>query len=33
MAEKRQYYGLDVVKVCMAVLFAARHVIKLFYPV
>ncbi len=33
MAEKRQYYGLDVVKVCLAVLVAARHVIQLFYPV
>ncbi len=33
MVEKKQYNGLDVVKVTMAVLIAARHMIQIFYPV
>ncbi len=32
MVEKRQYNGLDVLKVTMAVLVAARHMIQIFYP-
>lgn len=32
MVEKRQYNGLDVLKVIMAVLVAARHMIQIFYP-
>ena len=32
MSEKRQYHGLDVTKVILAVLVSARHVIQIFYP-
>lgn len=32
MTEKRQYNSLDVVKLLLALLVAARHVIQLFYP-
>lgn len=32
MEQKRQYNGLDVVKVLLAVLVAARHMIQIFYP-
>ena len=32
MVEKRQYNGLDVVKVLLAVAVAARHMIQIFYP-
>lgn len=32
MGKKRQYNGLDVVKVCLAVLVASRHMIQIFYP-
>lgn len=32
MAEKRQYNGLDVVKVLLALAVAARHMIQIFYP-
>ncbi len=33
MVEKKQYNGLDVVKVLLAVAVAARHMIQIFYPV
>ncbi len=32
MEKKKQYNGLDIMKVIMAVLVAARHMIQLFYP-
>lgn len=32
MIEKKQYNGLDVIKVILAVLVSARHVIQIFYP-
>lgn len=31
MEKKRQFYGLDILKVTMAVLVAARHMIQVFY--
>ena len=30
--EKTQYYGLDLLKLLMALLVAARHVIQIYYP-
>ncbi len=30
--EKKQYYGLDLLKFIMAILVAARHVIQIYYP-
>lgn len=33
MERRKQYNGLDVAKVVMAVLVAARHVIQIYYPV
>ncbi len=33
MEEKKQYIGLDALKVAMAILIAARHMIQTFYPV
>lgn len=32
MTEKRQYNGFDVMKIILAVLVSARHVIQIFYP-
>lgn len=32
MSEKKQYWGLDLLKFIMAVLVAARHMIQVFYP-
>lgn len=32
ISEKKQYYGLDLLKFLMAVLVTARHVIQIFYP-
>lgn len=33
MDTKKQYIGLDVVKVALAVLIAARHLVQIFFPV
>lgn len=30
--EKKQYYGLDLLKLIMALLVVARHVVQIFYP-
>ena len=32
MTEKRLYNGLDIVKLGLALLVAARHMIQIFYP-
>ena len=32
MEQKKQYYGVDVVKFILALLVAGRHMIQVFYP-